>query len=87
MLSIIGMFEQMDVTTRSWNLLEGAHNLDIDERLVLCNLLLLKRGYFQDWNRWSQMRKLEYVESRGRKAENLFKSDDDAATEKVYDIN
>ena len=30
---------------------------------------------------------VEYVESRGRKAENLFKSDDDAVFEKVYDIN
>ena len=30
---------------------------------------------------------MEYVESRGRKAENLFVSDEDARFEKVYHIN
>ena len=33
------------------------------------------------------MRSCRIRRSRGRKAENLFKSDDDAVFEKVYDIN
>ena len=64
---------------------EGAHNLDIDERLVLCNLAVeagAKTGIVEP-----DEKVVEYVESRGRKAENLFKSDDDAVFEKVYDIN
>ena len=64
---------------------EGAHNLDIDERLVLCNLAVeagAKTGIVEP-----DEKVVEYVESRGRKAENLFKSDEDAHFEKVYDIN
>ena len=86
MLSIIGM-----VGANGWNFKsmeyagEGAHNLDIDERLVLCNLAVeagAQTGIVEP-----DEKVVEYVESRGRKAENLFKSDDDAVFEKVYDIN
>ena len=64
MLSIIGMVGANGCNYKIMEFAgEGAHNLDIDERLVLCNLA---------------------VEAG---AKNLFKSDDDAVFEKVYDIN
>lgn len=64
---------------------EGAHNLSINERLVLCNLAVeagAKTGIVEP-----DEKVVEYVESRGRKAENLFVSDEDARFEKVYHIN
>ena len=64
---------------------EGAHKLSINERLVLCNLAVeagAKTGIVEP-----DEKVVEYVESRGRKAENLFVSDEDARFEKVYHIN
>ena len=61
----------MAVIIKSWNLQgKGAHNLDIDERLVLCNLAVeagAKTGIVEP-----DEKVVEYVESRGRKAENLL---------------
>ena len=86
MLSIIGMVGANGCNYKIMEFAgEGAHNLDIDERLVLCNLAVeagAKTGIVEP-----DEKVVEYVESRGRKAENLFKSDDDAVFEKVYDIN
>ena len=86
MLSIIGMVGANGCNYKIMEFAgEGAHNLDIDERLVLCNLAVeagAKTGIVEP-----DEKVVEYVESRGRKAESLFKSDDDAVFEKVYDIN
>ena len=86
MLSIIGMVGANGCNYKIMEFAgEGAHNLDIDERLVLCNLAVeagAKTGIVEP-----DEKVVEYVESCGRKAENLFKSDDDAVFEKVYDIN
>ena len=86
MLSIIGMVGANGCNYKIMEFAgEGAHSLDIDERLVLCNLAVeagAKTGIVEP-----DEKVVEYVESRGRKAENLFKSDDDAVFEKVYDIN
>ena len=64
---------------------EGAHKLSINERLVLCNLAVeagAKTGIVEP-----DEKVVEYVESRGRKAENLFVSDEDARFEKVYHLS
>ena len=61
---------------------EGAHNLSINDRLVLCNLAVeagAKTGIVEP-----DEKVVEYVEAHGRKAENLFVSDEDAVFEKVY---
>lgn len=64
---------------------EGAHNLSINDRFVLCNLAVeagAKTGIVEPDDKVK-----EYVESRGRKAENLFVSDSDAVFEKVYEYD
>ena len=64
---------------------EGAHNLSINDRFVLCNLAVeagAKTGIVEP-----DEKVIEYVESRGRKADNLFVSDSDAVFEKVYEYD
>lgn len=64
---------------------EGAHNLSINDRLVLCNLAVeagAKTGIVEP-----DEKVVEYVEAHGRKAENLFVSDEDAVFEKVYNYD
>ena len=64
---------------------EGAHNLSINDRFVLCNLAVeagAKTGIVEPDDKVK-----EYVESRGRKVENLFVSDSDAVFEKVYEYD
>ena len=64
---------------------EGAHNLSINDRFVLCNLAVeagAKTGIVEP-----DEKVVEYVQSRGRKAENLFVSDCDAVFEKVYEYD
>lgn len=64
---------------------EGSHNLSINDRLVLCNLAVeagAKTGIVEP-----DEKVVEYVEAHGRKAENLFVSDEDAVFEKVYNYD
>lgn len=64
---------------------EGAHNLSINDRFVLCNLAVeagAKTGIVEP-----DEKVVQYCESRGRKAENLFVSDEDATFEKVYEYD
>ena len=64
---------------------DGAHGLSVNDRFVLCNLAVeagAKTGIVEPDEKVK-----EYVESRGRKAENLFVSDLDAKFLKVYDYD
>ena len=64
---------------------DGAHSLSVNDRFVLCNLAVeagAKTGIVEP-----DEKVREYVESRGRKAENLFVSDLDAKFLKVYDYD
>lgn len=64
---------------------DGAHSLSVNDRFVLCNLAVeagAKTGIVEP-----DEKVVEYVESRGRKAENLFTSDPDATFLKVYDYD
>ena len=64
---------------------EGAHNLSINDRFVLCNLAVeagAKTGIVEP-----DEKVVQYCESRGRKAENLFVSDEDAVFEQVYEYD
>ena len=64
---------------------DGAHGLSVNDRFVLCNLAVeagAKTGIVEP-----DEKVREYVESRGRKAENLFVSDPDAKFLKVYDYD
>lgn len=64
---------------------DGAHNLSINDRLVLCNLAVeagAKTGIVEP-----DEKVVEYVEAHGRKAENLFVSDDDAVFSEVYNYD
>lgn len=64
---------------------DGAHGLSVNDRFVLCNLAVeagAKTGIVEPDEKVK-----EYVESRGRKAENLFTSDPDAKFLKVYDYD
>ena len=61
---------------------EGAHNLSINDRMVLCNLCVeagAKTGIVEP-----DLKVIEYVHSRGRKVEHMYISDQDAVFEKVY---
>ena len=86
MLTIIGMVGANGCNYKVMEFAgEGAHSLDIDERLVLCNLAVeagAKTGIVEPDEKVA-----EYLESRGRKAENMFVSDEDAVFEKVYQID
>ncbi len=64
---------------------DGAHNLSVNDRFVLCNLAVeagAKTGIVEPDEKVK-----EYVESRGRKAENMFVSDPDAKFFKVYEYD
>ena len=64
---------------------DGAHNLSVNDRFVLCNLAVeagAKTGIVEPDDKVK-----EYVESRGRKAENMFVSDPDAKFLKVYEYD
>jgi 3-isopropylmalate/(R)-2-methylmalate dehydratase large subunit len=61
---------------------EGAHNLTIDERMVLCNLAVeagAKSGIVEPDNKV-----IDYVKAHGRTVEHMYCSDDDAKFAKVY---
>ena len=64
---------------------DGAHNLSVNDRFVLCNLAVeagAKTGIVEPDEKVKG-----YVESRGRKAENMFVSDPDAKFLKVYEYD
>ena len=64
---------------------DGAHNLSVNDRFVLCNLAVeagAKTGIVEPDEKVK-----EYVESRGRKAENMFVSDPDAKFLQVYEYD
>ena len=64
---------------------DGAHNLSVNDRFVLCNLAVeagAKTGIVEPDEKVK-----EYVESSGRKAENMFVSDPDAKFLKVYEYD
>lgn len=64
---------------------DGVHNLSVNDRFVLCNLAVeagAKTGIVEPDEKVK-----EYVESRGRKAENMFVSDPDAKFLKVYEYD
>ena len=64
---------------------DGTHNLSVNDRFVLCNLAVeagAKTGIVEPDEKVK-----EYVESRGRKAENMFVSDPDAKFLKVYEYD
>lgn len=86
MLTIIGMVGANGCNYKIMEFAgEGAHQLDIDERLVLCNLAVeagAKTGIVEPDEKVAR-----YLESRGRKADNMFVSDEDADFEKVYHID
>lgn len=61
---------------------DGAHSLSINDRIVLCNLCVeagAKTGIVEP-----DEKVVEYCAARGRKAENLFKSDPDAKFCQIY---
>lgn len=64
---------------------DGAHNLSIDERIVLCNLTVeagAKAGIVEP-----DEKVVEYCKAHGREAVHMFKSDDDAQFAAVYDYD
>lgn len=64
---------------------EGAHELSINDRFVLCNLAVeagAKTGIVEP-----DEKVVEYCKSRGRDAGNLFASDEGAKFEKVYEYD
>ena len=66
---------------------EGAKNLSISERMVLCNMAVeagAKTGIFE-----ADEKALEYLEARGRKPKAVYKSDPDAvyAREYTFDLS
>ncbi len=64
---------------------EGAHNLSISDRFVLCNLAVeagAKTGIVEP-----DEKVVEYCKNAGRDAGDLFVSDEDAVFEKVYEYD
>ncbi len=64
---------------------DGAHNLSIDERIVLCNLTVeagAKAGIVEP-----DEKVVEYCKAHGRQAVHMFKSDEDATFAKVYEYD
>lgn len=64
---------------------EGAHNLSVNDRFVLCNLAVeagAKTGIVEPDEKVE-----EFLQERGRKADNMFISDDDAVFLKEYEYN
>ncbi len=64
---------------------DGAHNLSISDRIVLCNLTVeagAKAGIVEP-----DEKVVQYCEEHGRKAEYLYKSDEDATFAAVYEYD
>lgn len=64
---------------------EGAHNLSVNDRFVLCNLAVeagAKTGIVEP-----DEKVVEFIKEHGRNADNLFVSDEDAKFLKVYDYD
>ena len=64
---------------------DGAHNLSINDRMVLCNLTVeagAKAGIVEPDEKVAA-----YCESRGRKAVHMFQSDEDASYAAIYDYD
>ena len=64
---------------------DGAHSLSVNERMVLCNLTVeagAKAGIVEP-----DEKVVEYCKAHGRKAVHMFKSDDDAHFEAVYEYD
>lgn len=64
---------------------EGAHNLSINDRFVLCNLAVeagAKSGIVEPDEKVAQ-----FMKEHGRNADNMFVSDDDASFLKVYNYD
>ena len=64
---------------------DGAHNLSVNDRFVLCNLAVeagAKTGIVEP-----DEKVVEFIKEHGRNADNLFVSDEDAKFLKVYDYD
>ncbi len=64
---------------------DGAHNLSVNERIVLCNLTVeagAKSGIVEP-----DEKVVEYCKEHGREAVHMFKSDDDANFAAVYEYD
>lgn len=64
---------------------EGAHNLSVNDRFVLCNLAVeagAKSGIVEPDDKVR-----DFVESHGRSADNMFTSDEDATFLKTYEYD
>ena len=64
---------------------DGAHNLSVDDRMVLCNLTVeagAKAGIVEP-----DEKVVEYCKAHGREAVHMFKSDEDAHFCEVYDYD
>ena len=64
---------------------EGAHNLSVNDRFVLCNLAVeagAKTGIVEPDEKVE-----EFIKEHGRKADNMYVSDEDAKFLKVYEYN
>lgn len=64
---------------------DGAHTLSVNDRFVLCNLAVEAGAKTAIVEPDEKVK--EYVETRGRKAENMFVSDPDAKFLKVYEYD
>lgn len=64
---------------------DGAHGLSVNDRFVLCNLAVEAGAKTAIVEPDEKVK--EYVEARGRKAENMFVSDPDAKFLKVYEYD
>lgn len=64
---------------------DGAHNLSINDRMVLCNLTVeagAKAGIVEP-----DQKVVDYCKSRGREAVHMFKSDEDAEYAAIYEYD
>lgn len=64
---------------------DGAHNLSINDRMVLCNLTVeagAKAGIVEP-----DQKVVDYCKSRGREAVHMFKSDEDAEYTAIYEYD
>ena len=64
---------------------DGIKNMSLDDRLVLTNLAVeagAKTGLIEP-----DEKVIDYIESKGRTAKNMYASDEDAVYEKVYDYD
>ena len=64
---------------------EGAHNLSVNDRFVLCNLAVeagAKTGIVEPDEKVE-----EFIKEHGRRADNMYVSDEDAKFLKVYELS